>query len=87
MDMAVQSPPINEMDVATALNHAIKSKKGKVQPDGTTRNLCLVLLNTLDLDIGSQSNMWEDVDLTTFHAVILINGYSTPSIELIKGRF
>ena len=87
MDMAVQSPPIGEKDVATALDRAIKSKEGKDQSDGITRSLCLVLLNALDLDIGSQSNVWEDIDLTSFHAVILVNGYSRPSIELIKGRF
>ena len=87
MDMAVQSPPIDEMDVATALNHAIKSKEGKAQSDGITRSLCLALLNALGLDIGSQSNVWEDIDLKSFHAVILVNGYSTPSVELIKGRF
>ena len=87
MDMAVQSPPIDEKDVATALDRAIKSKEGKDQSDGITRSLCLVLLNALDLDIGSQSNVWEDIDLTSFHAVILVNGYSKPSVELIKGRF
>ena len=87
MDRAVQSPPIDEKDVATALDRAIKSKEGKDQSDGITRSLCLVLLNALDLDIGSQSNVWEDIDLTSFHAVILVNGYSRPSIELIKGRF
>ena len=87
MDMAVQSPPIDEKDVATALERAIKSKEGKDQSDGITRSLCLVLLNALDLDIGSQSNVWEDIDLTSFHAVILVNGYSRPSVELIKGRF
>jgi hypothetical protein len=87
MDMAVQSPPIDEKDVATALDRAIKSKEGKDQSDGITRSLCLVLLNALDLDIGSQSNVWEDIDLTSFHAVILVNGYSRPSVELIKGRF
>ena len=87
MDRAVQSPPIDEMDVATALNHAINSKEGKAQSDGITRSLCLVLLNALGLDIGSQSNVWEDVDLTSFHAVILVNDYSKPSVELIKGRF
>ena len=86
MDIAVQSPPIDEKDVAIALDRAIKSKKGKDQPDGTARSLCLVLLNALDLDIGSQSNAWENIDLTSFHAVILVNGYSKPSVELIKGR-
>ena len=86
MDRAVQSPPIDEMDVATALDHAIKSKERKAHSDGITRSLCLVLLNVLGLDIGSQSNVWEDIDLTSFHAVILVNGYSTPSVELIKGR-
>ena len=46
-----------------------------------------MLLNVLDLDIGSRSNVWEDIDLTSFHAVILVNDYSKPSVELIKGRF
>ena len=87
MDLAVQSPPIDEGYVGTALNRAIKNKEGKAQSDGITRSLCLVLLNALDLDIGSQSNVWEDIDLTSFRAVILVNGYSRPSVELIKGRF
>ena len=87
MDLAVQSPPIDEGYVGTALNRAIKNKEGKAQSDGITRSLCLVLLNALDLDIGSHSNVWEDIDLTSFHAVILVNGYSRPSVELIKGRF
>ena len=87
MDLAVQSPPIGEKDVATALEHAIKSKEGKNQPDGIKRSLCLVLLNALELDIGSQSNEWENIDLTSFQAVILVNGYSRPSVEFIKGGF
>ena len=88
MDRAVQSPPIDDRYVGTAfLDCAIKIKEGKAQSHGITRSLCLVLLNALDLDIGSQSNAWEDMDLTSFHAVILVNGYSRPSIELIKGRF
>ena len=87
IDIAVQSPPIDEKDVAIALDRAIKSKEGKDQPDGIARSLCLVLLNTLDLDIGSQSNVWEEMDLTPFHAVVLVNGYSRPSVESIKGDF
>ena len=46
-----------------------------------------MLLNALDLDIGRQSNVWEGMDLTSFHAVVLVNGYSRPSVELIKGGF
>ena len=51
MDLAVQSPPIDEKDISTALDRTIKNKEGKDQPDGITRSLCLVLLNALDLDI------------------------------------
>ena len=93
IDTAVQSPPLDEIDVVTALDHAIRSKERKAQKerraqsDGITRSLCLVLLNALGLEIGSQSNVWKDIDLTSFHTVILVNGYSTPSVELIKGRF
>ena len=87
MDMAVQSPPIDERHAGTALDRAIKSKEGKDQPDGIARSLCLVLLNALDLDIGRQSNVWEEMDLTSFHAVVLVNGYSRPSVESIKGDF
>ena len=93
IDRAVQSPPIDEMDVVTALDHAIRSKERraqkerKAQSDGITRSLCLVLLNALGLEIGGQSNVWKDIDLTSFHTVILVNGYSTPSVEFIKGRF
>ena len=28
-----------------------------------------------------------EMDLTSFHAVVLVNGYSRPSVELIKGGF
>ena len=87
MDLAVQSPPIDEKDISTALDRSIKNKEGKDQPDGITRSLCLVLLNALDLDIGSQSNVWENIGLTSFQAVILVNGYRRPSVELIKGHF
>ena len=87
IDMVVQSPPIGERDVGTALAHAINSKKGKRQPDGTTRNLFLVLLNVLDLNIRGNANVWDDVDLTAFNAVVLVSGYPRPSVELIKWPF
>ena len=85
MERAVQSPPIEDSDVRVALNHAIKSKEQKRQSDGTAQNLCLVLLNPLDLDIGSQSAVWEGMDLSAFDAVVLINGYSQPRIDFLKG--
>ena len=86
MDLAVQSPSIEDGDVGTALDHAIKSKEHKRQSDGTARNLCLLLLNALDLNIGRQSKVWEDRDLTSFDAVVLVSGFSRPSVELIKWR-
>ena len=86
MDLAVQSPPIEDEDVGSALDHAIDSKERKRQSNETARNLCLVLLNALDLNIGSQSEVWEGRDLTAFDAVVLVSGYSQPKIELIKGR-
>ena len=86
MDLAVQSPPIEDRDVGTALDRAIKSKEHKRQSERTARNLCLVLLNALDLNIGSQSKVWEDRDLTSFDAVILVSGYSQPRVEFPKGR-
>ncbi len=86
MDLAVQSPSIENEDVVIALDRAIKSKEHKRQPDGTAQNLCLVLLNALDLSINSESNVWEKTDLTPFDAVVLINGFSQPSVELIAGR-
>ena len=70
MDMAVQSSPIEKEDVGVALGRAIKSKERKRQSDGAAPNLCLVLLNALDLDIGGQSTVWEDLDLTPFDAVV-----------------
>lgn len=85
MDMAVQSPPIEKEDVGVALGRAIKSKERKRQSDGAAPNLCLVLLNALDLDIGGQSTVWEDLDLTPFDAVVLVYGYSEPSVVLISG--
>ena len=86
MDLAVQSSPIEEEDVRIALDRAIKSKERRRQSDGTARNLCLILLNALDLNIGSQSNVWEETGLTSFDAVVLVNGFSQPSVELITGR-
>lgn len=86
MDLAVQSPPIEDGDIGTALDHAIKSKEHKRRSNGTARNLCLVLLNALDLNIGSQSKVWEDRDLTAFDAVVLVSGYSQPKVELMKGQ-
>ena len=93
IDRAVQSPPIEELDVISSLDHAIRSKDRRAQKerntqsDGITRSLCLVLINALGLEIGSQSNVWKDIDLPSFNTVILVNGYSTPTVELIKGRF
>ena len=93
IDKAVQSPPIEELDVISALDHAIRSKERRAQKerkaksDGIPRSLCLVLMNALGLEIESQSNVWKDIDLTPFHTVILVNGYSTPSVEWLKGRF
>ncbi len=87
INMAVQSRPIEDGDVKTALYSAIESKKRKSRPDGVTRGLCLVLLNALDLDIGSQSTIWQDMDLDSLDAVALVNGYDQPSVELIKGHF
>ena len=84
---AVQSPPLGVEDVEAALERAIKSKERKRGSAGTARNLCLVLLNSLDLDIGGQSAVWEGMDLSAFDAVVLVNGYSQPSIEFMKGRF
>ena len=86
MDLAVQSPPIDDRDVGTALDRAIKSKEHKRQSERSARNLCLILLNALDLNIGSQSKVWEDRDLTSFDAVILVSGFSQPRVEFPKGR-
>ena len=87
IDRAVQSPPLGVADVEAALERAIKSKKRRRGSNGTTRKLCLVLLNSLDLDIGGQSAVWKGMDLSAFDAVVLVNGYSHPSIEFMKGRF
>ena len=43
IDLAVQSPPISEQDIVTALDRAIKSKERKRRTNGAARNLCLVL--------------------------------------------
>ena len=86
MALAVQSPPKEDEDVRIALERAIKSKKQRRQSNETARNFCLVLLNALDLNVGTQSNVWEEMALTSFDAVVLVNGYSQPSVELISGR-
>ena len=87
MDLAVQSPPIEESDVGVALDRAIKSKEHKHPSDGTAPNYCLVLLNALDLEIGGKSPVWENRDLSSFDAVLLIDGFSKPRVEVITGRF
>ena len=87
MNRAVQSPPIEEGDVIIALDRAIKSKERKSQSDGAAAKFCLILLNVLDLKAIGQSSMWKSIDLTAFDAVILINGYSQPRIEFVKGAF
>ena len=86
MALAVQSPPKEDEDVRIALERAIKSKEQRRQSNETARNFCLVLLNALDLNVGTQSNVWEEMALTSFDAVVLVNGYSQPSVELISGR-
>ena len=87
MDRAVQSSPIEDGDVENALDSAIKSKGPKRRSDGTGSNYCLLLLNPLGLDVGSQSPWWKGRDLTSFDVVVLVNGYSQPSVEFIKGNF
>ncbi len=87
MHRAVQSPPLGVGDVEAALEYAIKSKERKRRVDGTTRSLCLVLLNPLDMDLSTRSAAWKGMDLSAFDAIALINGYSQPSIEFMKGRF
>ena len=39
------------------------------------------------LDTGSQSNLWEDMDLTSFYAVVLVNSYFRRSVKYIMGSF
>ena len=87
IDMAVQSPPIDEQDVEDALTDAINKKRCKRQSDGPGRNLFLVLVNPLDLDIKDNVDIWDDLDLTEFDAVVLISGYPQPSLELVKWPF
>ncbi len=88
MDMAIQSPPIQEADIEMALARAIRSKgRHKEQSDEEVPYFCLVLLNVLDLNIDSQSTTWNTMDLTSFDSVVVINGYSTPRVELITGTF
>ena len=87
IDNVVQSPPLGDEDVRTALEKAIRSKEHKRQCDGTANNLFLVLLNVLDFPIGIQSALWKEIDLSSFGAVALINNNSQPNIELIKGNY
>ena len=87
IDMAVQSPPISGQDIVTALDRAIKSKERKRRTNGAARNLCLILLDALDLDLRSNPNVWKNMDLTAYEAVVLVNGYAQPGVTLIKGRF
>ena len=86
MNRAVQSPPIEDEDVRIALDLAIRKKEKKRQSLGTAPKLCLILLNVLNLDIGSQSAPWKEIDLSQFCVVVLVNVDSHPNIEFLKGR-
>ena len=86
MNRAVQSPPFEDEDGRIALDLAIRKKEKKRQSLGTAPKLCLILLNVLNLDIGSQSAPWKEIDLSQFCAVVLVNVDSHPNIEFLKGR-
>ena len=87
MEQAVQSPPIEDTDVEIALSKAIQSKQNKPRPLGPASNYCLLLLNPLGLGIDSHSTVWKGRNLVPFDVVVLINGFSNPSVELLKGSF
>ena len=86
MRRAIQSPPIQDSDIRNAVDHAIKSKERKQPVDGAPSNLCLVLIDALDLGLGSKSTFWKDIDLSAFNAVVLVDGYPQPRLAFLKGR-
>ena len=84
---AVNKPSIGPDDAREALQKAIESKK-RERTASEHRRYGLVLLNSADLDIGkgapvvAASGTWR-----RFDAVVLIQGYSQPTVEFIKGNF
>ena len=82
---AVHKPSIVPDDAREALQKAIESKKRERSAGEDTR-YGLVLLNSADLDIGEGMPAWQQTDLASFDAVVLIHGYSQPTVEFIKGK-
>ena len=85
MSRAVQSPPIEKLDVENALDHAIDSKERSKSSAGKGSRYCLVLVNAAGLDIGSRSDIWQGRNLSSFDSVVVIHGFSQPTVEFIKG--
>ena len=85
IERAAQSPQIGERDVEKALGQAIRSKACKRPSVGTGFKYCLMMVNAAGLNVCRQSPVWQGKDLSAFNAVVLINGYTQPEIEFIKG--
>ena len=86
IERAAQSPEIGESDVERALNQAIRSKASKRPSVGKGFKYCLLLVNAAGLNVGEQSPVWQDKNLSSFDAIVLMSGYTHPKIEFIKGR-
>ena len=83
---AVHKPPIGPDDADEALQKAIENKK-RERSAGEDRRYGLLLLNSANLDIGKGAPVWQQMDLASFDAVVLIHGYPQPTVEFIKGQF
>ena len=85
MDRAVRRAPIDHSHVESALNKALDSKRNKRRDCKVGEMYCLVLVNSINLDIGGTSSIWNGKDLTDFDTVILIHTSQQPTVEYIKG--
>ena len=83
---AVRKPPIDRAAIDAALDKAIDEKRGKLKYCKAGAKYCLVLVNSIDLDIGSASTDWSSKDLKAFDTVILVQVNPQPTLEYIKGN-
>ena len=82
---ALRRAPIDHTLVESALIAALDSKRSKRRDCKVDEKYCLVLVNSINLDIGGTSSIWNGKDLTDFDTVILIHTSPQPTVEYIKG--
>ena len=84
-ELVTGAPPLLPRDTQDAVDRAITSKLKTRHTCCGPQRVCLVLLNVLRLDVRAQSDLWQREDVSRFGAVVLIEGFSTPKVEVIHG--